>query len=523
MARKPLVALVGRPNVGKSTLFNRLVGERLAVTNPIPGTTRDRLHGESYWNGVYFRVVDTGGIEVYQPKGTRDENPLAEGSAQFIPLIRQQAMIAIEQAEVIVLVVDIHHGITAADREITEILRRSSKPVVVAANKADDLQSGEDHYEFYALGLGEVIPCSAVHGVGVGDLLDEVIRVLPEGDWLDDEHRENEHMHIAIVGRPNAGKSTLINKLIGEERVIVSPIAGTTRDAIDTEIAWHGQPITLIDTAGIRRRGRVEPGVEQFSVIRSMNAIERCDVAILVVDAIEGVTEQDEHIAGYIIEQYKSLVVIINKWDAVEKESTTMLRFDEEARKRLHFVPYAAFIYISALTGQRIHQVLEAANRVYETRHFRIPTSELNRILRAAVQHHPPTTRGTRRLKIYFGSQVRIAPPVILFHTNDRSLVHFTYRRYLENSIRDKFAFEGTPIRLSFRSAQSAPRNDNGVSVTMARDDESDTDFDVPDYEYFMSSDDGDDGFIDFDSAARDEATDSDGYYTETPDGEEQA
>lgn len=518
MARKPLVALVGRPNVGKSTLFNRLVGERLAVTNPIPGTTRDRLHGESYWNGVYFRVVDTGGIEVYQPKGTRDENPLAEGSYQFVPLIRQQAMIAIEQADVIVLVVDIHHGITAADREITEILRRSSKPVVVAANKADDLVHGDEHYEFYALGVGEVIPCSAVHGVGVGDLLDEVIRVLPEGDWQDGENTQNEHMHIAIVGRPNAGKSTLINKLIGEDRVIVSPVAGTTRDAIDTDISWHGQTLTLIDTAGIRRRGKIEPGVEQFSVIRAMNAIERCDVAILVVDAIEGVTEQDEHIAGYVLEQYKSLVVIINKWDAVEKDSTTMLRFDEEARKKLHFVPYAPFIYISALTGQRIHQVLETANRVYETRHFRIPTSELNRLLRAAIQRHPPTTRGTRRLKLYFVSQVRTAPPVILFHANDRSLVHFTYRRYLENTIREKFAFEGTPLRLSFRSAQSAPRND-GVSVVMARDDESDLDFDSPEYDYYE----GDEaGYLEFDPKSRDEAVDDDGYYTDAPD-EEQA
>lgn len=516
MARKPLVALVGRPNVGKSTLFNRLVGERLAVTNPIPGTTRDRLHGESYWNGVHFRVVDTGGIEIYQPKGTRDENPLAEGSVQFIPLIRQQAMIAIEQADVIVLVVDIHHGITAADREITEILRRSSKPVVVAANKADNTTGADaDHYEFYALGVGEVVPCSAVHGVGVGDLLDEVISALPEGDWQGEDSPENDHLHIAIVGRPNAGKSTLINKLIGEDRVIVSPHAGTTRDAIDTDITWHGQTITLIDTAGIRRRGRIEPGVEQYSVIRAMNAIERCDVAILMIDAVEGVTEQDEHIAGYVIEQYKSLLVVINKWDAVEdKDSTTMLRFDEQARERLHFVPYAPFIYISALTGQRIHQVLETVNRLYEARHFRIPTSELNRILRAAVQRHPPTTRGTRRLKIYFGSQVRTAPPVMLFHVNDRSLIHFTYRRYLENSIRDKFAFEGTPIRLSFRSAQSAPRRDDGVDVLMARDDDGWQDDDLGGV--LVEGENYEEEFIEFDPSQHDESVDDDGYYTDS-------
>ncbi|OQY84721.1 MAG: ribosome biogenesis GTPase Der, partial [Anaerolineae bacterium UTCFX5] len=307
MPRKPLLALVGRPNVGKSTLFNRLAGERLAVTNPIPGTTRDRLHGETFWNGVQFRIVDTGGIEVYQPKGMRDENPLSEGSAEFVPLIRDQALIAIEQADIIVFVVDIRHGITAADEEIAEILRRSSKPVVIAANKADDLGINDDAVEFYALGLGEVVPCSAVHGVGVGDLLDAVVQALGPGDWQGAEIRDDDHLKIAVVGRPNAGKSTLINKLIGEERVIVSPVAGTTRDAIDTDITWHGQRVTLIDTAGIRRRGRIERGVEQFSVIRAMNAIERADVALLVIDAELGVTEQDEHIAGYVIEEYKSL------------------------------------------------------------------------------------------------------------------------------------------------------------------------------------------------------------------------
>ncbi|MCU0476497.1 MAG: ribosome biogenesis GTPase Der [Anaerolineae bacterium] len=508
MARKPLVALVGRPNVGKSTLFNRLVGERLAVTNPIPGTTRDRLHGESYWNGVQFRVVDTGGIEVYQPKGTRDENPLSEGSYEFVPLIRQQAMIAIEQADVIVFVVDIRHGVTAADREITEILRRSSKPVVVAANKADDLTKADDHYEFYALGVGEVIPCSAVHGVGVGDLLDAAMAALPTGDWLREEEAESDHLRIAVVGRPNAGKSTLINKLIGEDRVIVSPVAGTTRDAIDTDIVWHGQQITLIDTAGIRRRGRIEPGVEQFSVIRAMNAIERCDVAILMIDAEQGVTEQDEHIAGYVLEQYKSLVVVVNKWDALDKHSTTMLRFDEKARERLHFIPYAPFIYISALTGQRIHQVLETANRVYEARHYRLSTSELNRMVRAAVQRHPPTMRGTRRLKIYFASQVRTAPPVLLFHVNDRSLIHFTYRRYLENCVREKFPFEGTPLRLSFRSAQAAPDRSE-VDVRIVRDDEAyaDEDYDLLDI--------GDAEYLDFDPDRDNDSdsTDEDGYY----------
>lgn len=506
MPRKPLLALVGRPNVGKSTLFNRLAGERLAVTNPIPGTTRDRLHGETFWNGVQFRIVDTGGIEVYQPKGMRDENPLSEGSAEFVPLIRDQALIAIEQADIIVFVVDIRHGITAADEEIAEILRRSSKPVVIAANKADDLGINDDAVEFYALGLGEVVPCSAVHGVGVGDLLDAVVQALGPGDWQGAEIRDDDHLKIAVVGRPNAGKSTLINKLIGEERVIVSPVAGTTRDAIDTDITWHGQRVTLIDTAGIRRRGRIERGVEQFSVIRAMNAIERADVALLVIDAELGVTEQDEHIAGYVIEEYKSLAIVVNKWDSLEKDSNTLVEFTRSVRERLHFVPYAPLLFISALTGQRIHQVLETANRVFEARHFRIPTSELNRIMRDAVRRHPPPLRGTRRLRLYFASQVRTAPPVILFHVNDRRLIHFTYKRFLENRIRETHPFEGTPIRLSFRSSTSTAKKD-GVQVTAARDADGEDELDeliedVQDVEY-----------IDFTPGAHDDDVDTDGYY----------
>jgi GTP-binding protein len=466
MSRKPLVALVGRPNVGKSTLFNRLIGERAAVTAPMPGTTRDRLHGDSFWNGVHFRVVDTGGIEVYQPKGTRDEAPLAEGSSQFIAEIRNQALIAMGQADVIVFVVDVRSGITAADEEIAEILRRTSKPVVIAANKADELKFKDHAIEFYGLGLGEVAACSAIHGPGVGDLLDAVIESLGAGEWQDDEDETSDHLRIAIVGKPNAGKSTLINKLIGEERVIVSPLAGTTRDAIDSDLTWHGQRVTLIDTAGIRRRGKIEPGVEQFSVIRAMGAIERCDVALLILDADQGVTEQDEHIAGYVLEENKSLVIVVNKWDVVDKDNATSLEFIEHVRSKLHFIPYAPIIFISALTGQRIHQVLEVANRVYEARFFRVPTSELNRILRAAVQYHPPTMRGTRRLKIYFATQVRTGPPIMLFYVNERSLVHFTYRRFLENRIRAEYPFEGTPLRLSFRTSQNSPKRE-GPDIRM--------------------------------------------------------
>lgn len=452
MARKPLVALVGRPNVGKSTLFNRLVGERLAVTDEIPGTTRDRLLSESDWRGISFRVVDTGGIEVYQPKGSRNEEPLAEGSKDFVPLIRQQALVAIEEADVIVMVVDAVQGTTAADEEISEILRRTSKAVIVAANKADTVKMKDDALEFYGLGLGEVIAISAIHGIGVGDLLDAVVDAFGNMELDTEDEDEDEFLKIAIVGKPNAGKSTLLNHILGEERAIVSPIAGTTRDAIDTEITWHDQHITLIDTAGIRRRGRIEPGVEKFSVIRSMDAIDRSHVALLIIDAVDGVTDQDEHIAGYILEYFKSVVIVINKWDAIEdKTGNTMVDFQKHVRDRLHFLPYAPIIFISALTGQRIHQVLETASRVWESRFFRIQTSHMNQLLRDAVAHHPPPARGTKRLKMYFATQVRVNPPMFLFNVNDKKLVHFTYKRFLENRIRVEYPFEGTPIRLSFR------------------------------------------------------------------------
>lgn len=457
MSRKAIVALVGRPNVGKSTLFNRLIGERVAVTHDIPGTTRDRLHGESFWNGAAFQVVDTGGIEVYQPSGFRDESPLAEGSKDFVKEIIDQAMIAIADADVIILVVDAQYGVTAADEAIAEILRRSDKPVLVAANKIDDRRQADEAFDFYSLGLDIVVGISAIHGLGVGDLLDELARsfgALDASMWDDDE---DEHLKIAIVGRPNAGKSTLLNKLIGEDRAIVSAVAGTTRDAIDTDISYFGERISLIDTAGIRRRGRIEAGVERFSVIRAMKAIGRADVALLVVDAAVGVTEQDEHIAGYIVDEYKSLVIVVNKWDAVEKDAHTINAFTEKIRDRLHFVRYAPIIFISALDGRRIHQVLEVAHRVWEARFLRMATSDVNRLMREAIEKHPPQVKGTKRLKFLYASQVRTDPPLILFHVNDPSQVHFTYKRYLENQIRQAFEFEGTPIRLSFRARDGRP------------------------------------------------------------------
>jgi GTP-binding protein len=462
MARKPVVALVGRPNVGKSTLFNRLVGERLAVTDPIPGTTRDRLQAESDWRGVAFDVIDTGGIEVYQPRGSRDTSPLAEGSIDFVEQIKDQALLAVREADVIVLLVDAVHGITAADQEIAEILRRNdNKPILVAANKADNPKVVENAVEFYSLGLGEVFPISAYHGGGVGDLLDGVVDAFIQAPADEEGEAEDDTLKISIVGRPNVGKSSLLNLLMGEERVIVSPIAGTTRDAIDEEITWHGETVRLIDTAGIRKRGKIEPGVEKFSVLRTMRALERSDVALLLLDAVDGITEQDTHIAGYIMDAHKSVVIIVNKWDAVEKDNYTMNRFLENVREKFDFLPDPPVIFISALTGQRVHQVLETAYRVWEGRFQRIPTGELNRIVRAAIQKHPAPTKGTRRLKIYYATQVAVNPPVFLFHVNDTRLVHFTYKRFLENQIRAEFPFEGTPIRLSFRPREGMPENED--------------------------------------------------------------
>lgn len=451
MARRPLVALVGRPNTGKSTLFNRLVGERMAVTDPIPGTTRDRIQAECEWTGVTFNVVDTGGIEVYQPKGTRDTSPLAEGSIDFVPQIKAQAMLAIQEADLIIMLVDSTHGITAADEEIAQILRRNEgKPIIVAANKADNLTRTDDAFEFYGLGLGEVFAISAIHGLGVGDLLDSVVESLKSLPGID-EADEEDILRIAILGRPNVGKSSLLNLLIGEERVIVSPQAGTTRDAIDTEITWHGEKVVLIDTAGIRRRGKIEQGVEKHSVLRTMQALERSDVALLLIDGADGITDQDQHIAGYIKDAYKSVVLIVNKWDIVEKDEHTMNEFMDDIRAKFDFLPEPAVVFVSALTGQRVHQVLETAHRVWQARYQRIQTSELNRLLRAAVQKHPAPTKGTKRLKLLYLTQVAVNPPVFLFHVNDTRLVHFTYKRYLENQIRAEFPFEGTPIRLSFR------------------------------------------------------------------------
>ena len=448
--RKPLVALVGRPNVGKSSLFNRLVGMRKAVVSEVPGTTRDRIIDQAEWNGVVFDVVDTGGLEVYQPKGDAPISPLEQGSSHFVQEIRAQALVGIEEADVIVFVVDALQGITAADEEVATLLRRTSKPVLVAANKADHVGRFDEALEFYGLGLGEVFPVSALHGTGTGDLLDAIVAALPF-HTPEDPDAEDTSIKIAIVGRPNVGKSSLLNRLLGQERAIVSPVAGTTRDAIDTQITWHGLPITLIDTAGIRRRGRVTPGIEKYSVLRAHKAIERADVVLLVLDATEGVTLQDAHIAGMVRDAFKSVVLVVNKWDAIEKDAYTMTAFQQAIARDLDFLDYAPVLFISALTGQRIHTVLETAVRVQEERLVRIPTSELNRIIREALLSHPPQTKQPRPLKIFMAQQVRVDPPTFLLHVNDKNLLHFTYERYLENQIRQVYPFVGTPIRISVR------------------------------------------------------------------------
>ncbi len=461
--RKPTVALVGRPNVGKSSLFNRLVGARKAVVSEIPGTTRDRLIDESEWNGALFDVIDTGGLEVYQPKEAliAMDSPLEEGSRQFTREIRGQAMVAIEEADVIVMVVDVLAGITAADEEVAEILRKTSKPVIVAANKADNAQRRDDAFEFYGLAMGEVFPISSLHGTGTGDLLDAIVEALPfrATEDFDGPDPDDETIKIALIGRPNVGKSSLLNKLLGHERAIVSPVAGTTRDSIDTPITWNGMPITLIDTAGIRRRGRIAPGIEKYSVIRAHKSIERADVVLLLIDATDGVTQQDAHIAGMITEAYKSVVVVVNKWDVVEKDTHTINQYVTEVREKLAFMPYVPVIFISALTGQRIHKVIEMAMEVQEERLVRIPTSELNQIVREALLRHAPQTHQPRPLKIFMAQQVRTDPPTFLFHINDKNLLHFTYERYLENQIRNVYPFMGTPIRFSFRARGKKARD----------------------------------------------------------------
>lgn len=455
---KPVVALVGRPNVGKSTLFNRLAGERLAVVDDTPGTTRDRKVAEAEWNGITFDIVDTGGID---PTNLRRKEPLSVDSADYIPQIRAQAEMAAYEADVILFLVDVENGVTPADQEVAGILRKLQQkragklwpPVLLIVNRCDNSQRRAQAAEFYRLGMGDPIPISALHGTGTGDMLDQLIESM--GAKARPELEPDTSVKIAIVGRPNVGKSSLLNRLLGEERVIVSPIPGTTRDAVDTQLTYHGTPITLIDTAGIRRRGRIEPGVEKYSVLRALKAMDRADVVLLLVDAAEGVAAQDAHIAGMAIDKMKSVVVVVNKWDAISKDTHTMPAYTLHVREQLNFLDYVPVLFISALTGQRIGQVLPTALRVQEERLRRIPTGEFNRLLQQALSAHAPPARKGKQLKITFASQVRTNPPTFLFHVNDPELVHFSYQRYLENRIRHHYSFLGTPLRLSFRRRSS--------------------------------------------------------------------
>ena len=440
---RPLVALVGRPNVGKSTLFNRIVGERVAIIEDVAGTTRDRLYASADWAGRDFTLIDTGGLEI-------------TAGSNLARRVREQAELAIGEADVVVFLVDSRQGVTAEDAEIAAKLRQSRKPVLVAVNKADNEERRLDAVEFYKLGLGEVMPISALHGTGTGDLLDEVVARLPAAP----AEAEVAGIGVALVGRPNVGKSSLLNAILGEERAIVSEVPGTTRDVIDTVVEHEGQRVVLLDTAGIRRRGRVEMGVEKYSVIRALRAIDRADLAFLVLDAVEGITAQDSHLAGYIRDAHKGIGILVNKWDLfAPKTSRSVPEFTARVRDEFRFMPYAPILFTSAKTGQGVGQILDLALSIWERRNRRVPTAALNDLVQEAVDAHAPTTVRGRRLKVYYVTQAGVNPPTFVFFVNDPSLLHFSYERYLENRLRQAFDFEGTPLRLLFRPHAEGKRS----------------------------------------------------------------
>lgn len=431
---KPLVAVVGRPNVGKSTFFNKIVGRRVAIVEDTPGVTRDRIYAEAEWSGVHFALIDTGGIE-------------PESKDIILSQMRQQAQIAMDMADVILFMTDGKEGINPSDREVASMLMKTGKKVILAVNKIDKTILPDDFYDFYELGLGEPIPISAANMLNLGDLLDRIIESFPQGAGTEAEDTIN----IAVIGKPNVGKSSLINRLLGENRVIVSPIAGTTRDSIDTPFEWEGDKYLLIDTAGIRRKSKVNEDIEKFSVIRAVAAIERCDVCLLMINACEGITEQDKKIAGIAHEAGKGIVIVVNKWDLVDKETNTMNNFRKEIKKELTFMSYAPSVFISALTGQRAKSVISMSKYVAENRAMRVPTGQLNNlIVDAMMMKQPPSDKG-KRLKVYYATQVGVKPPLFSFKVNSRPLMHFSYARYLENKIREGFGFEGTPLKFVFR------------------------------------------------------------------------
>ena len=433
---KPLVAIVGRPNVGKSMLFNKLVGQRLSIVEDTPGVTRDRLYAEAEWLNRKFDLVDTGGIE-----------PSAD--SEILAFMREQAEIAIQNATVIVFLCDIKTGLTASDQEVANLLLRSGKPVVLAVNKMDQVgQTNPDIYEFYNLGLGDPIPVSAVHGHGTGELLDECMKYFPPEEA---EAPEDDVIKVAVIGKPNVGKSSLINRILGEQRVIVSDVAGTTRDAVDSYFENQKGKYRLIDTAGMRKKSKVDDRIEKFSVLRSTMAIERCDVCLILIDAQEGVTEQDTKVAGLAHEAGKACIIVVNKWDAVEKDDKTMDRMRQDVRRDLSYMTYAPVVFISALTGQRVDRLFDLINYVNDQASLRITTGMLNTVLAdATARVQPPTDKG-RRLKIYYMTQIGVKPPHFVCFCNDAKLFHFSYQRYMENQIRSTFGLEGTPIRLTIR------------------------------------------------------------------------
>ena len=439
----PLVAIVGRPNVGKSTLFNKIAGRKISITENRPGVTRDRLYADAVWRGKRFTVVDTGGIE------------LKSTDTMWREILRQ-ADAAIDVAQVIIWMVDGKEELTASDKDVAEKMRRCRKPVILCVNKIDNF-SQDKLFEYYSLGLGEPFAVSAEHSQGVGDLLDEVVSYFESG-----EEEDSERLKIAVVGKPNAGKSSLTNRLLGFERTIVTDIAGTTRDAIDTPFEVEGQKYLLIDTAGIRRKKNVTDDVEYYSVLRAFDAVRRADVCLLVVDSTEGLTEQDVKIIGYVHEQGKPSVIVMNKWDLIEKDTSTVNRFEEKLKADLSFMDYYLSVYISAKTGQRAERVLSLARRAFENANRRVPTGTLNDLVLDAVRTNEPASYNGRRLKIYFCSQPSVCPPTFVMFVNDESLMHFSYRRYLENVLRRSFDFSGTPIRIVLRN-----RSDDGDSVTV--------------------------------------------------------
>jgi GTP-binding protein len=463
---KPLVAIVGRPNVGKSTFFNRMLGDRIAIVEDLPGTTRDRLYGDTDWNGRTFTLIDTGGLEFGSdiPVG---QVGLTGQPGDLMDHVQAQAELAIEEADVIVFMVDARSGITAADEEVADVLRRTKKPIIIAANKADNANRRMDTVEFYNLGLGEPIALSSIQGVGTGDLLDRIVEELPEADEEDGGDEEDETPRVAIVGRPNVGKSSLLNAIVGVDRAIVSDMPGTTRDAIDTEITFQDRKIIMIDTAGIRRRGRVGPGIEKYSVLRSSRAIERCDVALILIDASEGIAAQDMHIAGEVAEAAKGVVIVINKWDLAQEqrraerdediiphpndEIETAEQYRKLVLEEFKFMPYAPVIFASAKTGYHVQSILEAVIHIAEMRFLRVPTSRLNEVVQDAVRRHHPAIIRNKPLKVYYATQTRVNPPTFTFFINDVQAMHFSYERYLENRLREAFDFRGTGIKLHFR------------------------------------------------------------------------